>query len=1011
MEKKTSLMLVAVAFMATVIAGADPEVNKEAEKGFPSALVNAVVGPASGVYSGTQVLLPTSLASGPVVEYRFKGQESWFVFDRPVYLSAFAGEERTYAIDFRSAESGLLSTLTYTIDMQAPDPPFFDSPPGDIESVLSLSLTGSGQIFVSIDGKPFEKYNPNDIRHFAAPPDATLTVRAVAYSADSAGNTSRTSAAIWRLSPQGIEPSFPLLISNDNLRVTMLENSPANFAEIIDLVGSARLTVKVPDDAIPLAAVNILDPSASLAAFAELSGSQAATSCIVPFPWGYEKEITVHYGYKRAGTLYIHPVPLRIKPRFPTEDSIVAPLASVPPKVRFEASTAFIEWPSSPWMIFVAFGNNDFTLYESPVALPLSEKPITFRYYSLGHNGARSATALHEIPSYRESITPEIAGVDDGRVYGTAVSVASIQKSAILYEFSEGDAFPHAVTPESPKLDTTPVRFEGRAGELVRYRMRLVTGLPDPGSGSQGTSVPSERFISFSIDRKPPETPKLAEGSQTYSASDSVVSFMPGSGNIFISVSEDGNGPFAQYNGPTIISGSDDGRKRYVIRAYAEDEFGNRSAEMQARHILIDRSSLYADPGGRPGASGSPDDPVAFLDDAVSLALSSGKKFIYIRGSMVLRKPVQIMGKLTISGGFDENWNESPSSMASIVIHFDSAQGVNAFKLDKGALSFSAVAISMFGDGASGLVDSHGGTLFFSNSTIDVSGGIEMVAIRASGASVNVSSSTIKLSDTVTGRGVDVNGGQLGLHDVSISCNGTVRMLDAVRVTDSNARIVGLRLDASPAQAMSGLNASRSSVTVERSVFSIRGGASSCRMFGASASSLSVSSTYLDTHWDGSCEVFSASNKATVSVAHVSAIVSSPRSVFMGASGSSYKIHNSIATFYGNSSVFVRSDSPVVEATIGANCLWGFNKLLDGASNAVDLSELNRFAASGKPNLSEDPSKIFYGEVKGLQRLSKSSICVDAGTMLEWGSMLDLLGSPRVSRQGKSLPDIGAEEL
>jgi len=1011
MKKLKTLVLIVVVLMATVIGNAEPIAAIGSVQQLPSEIIDGVLGPLPGIYSETQVLLPTSLASGPIIEYRFEGQASWFVFDRPLYLTAFAGEERAYTIDFRSTGSSLISTLTYTLDMRSPEPPRFGTPSGEIESSLDLVVHGSDEVYVSIDGKPFEKYDNKKINTFVSPADSTLGVRAVAYAVDPLGNASRTSAAIWRLSPPGIMPSFPLNISDDFISISKLDTLSDLTADLADLVGSVRLDIQGPEGSIPCAAVNAVQPYDMISAYAELSGSQAAASCIIPFPWGYEKEITVHYGYSIGGVFHIHPEPLRVRPRFPAEDAIAAPLTPVSPKVRMEASTAFIDWPANPWTIFVSFDDVDYIPYNAPLTVQMGKEPITFRYFSLGQNGARSPTVIYEIPAYEASPDPLVTGVENGSVYGNAVSVSSIHESVIRYEVSEGDAIPPAVTLGSPVLNSANLWFEGRAGEVVRYRMRLVTGIPGTTEKLQGTSLPSERFISFTIDRKPPDVPRLAQSAKTYSSSDSLISFVPISGTIFLSISEDGSGPFVRYAGPTTISGSDEGRKRYTIKAYAEDEFGNRSAEMEPQRLLIDRSSLYADPAGRPGASGSPDDPIAYLDEAVKVALDSGKRFIYIRGSMVLRKPVQINGKLTIAGGFDADWNESPSSTASITTNFLSGSGLFAFTVHGGYLTLSSLSISMAGDSSGGIIDAKGGSLSIVRTYLKATGGIEMVAIRSVDSVVELNSSSMDFNSMVTGRGLDLHGGKLLVEDVSVSCSESVRMFDALRITDSSARIIGLRLDGAPAQAMSGLSASRSDILVERSVFSIQGGASSCRLFGASASSLVVSSTYLDAEWAGSCEIFSASNGSKVSVAHISAIITSPRSVFFTASGSSYLIKNSIATFYSNSSVFIRSDKSAEFSSISANCLWGFSKLFEGPLQVTSLTELNRYALAGRTNITEDPSRIFSAEIKGLRRLARTSACVDAGASIEWGSSLDLLGSPRVSRQGKAMPDIGAEEL
>jgi len=618
------------------------------------------------------------------------------------------------------------------------------------------------------------------------------------------------------------------------------------------------------------------------------------------------------------------------------------------------------------------------------------------------------------LPARRAPAVPAIAGVAHGAIYGGAVTALPLGEGGIRYSSSEGDAPPPPISERSPALGAEGLRFEGRPGEEVRYRLRLVAETPGIDAGKD-TARLAERFVSFTVDRKPPPVPEAAQGLRSYSSSDSFVSFKPQPGTIFVSVSDDGQGPFVRYDGPTSINGSDEGRRRFVIKAYAEDEFGNRSAEMKPLGLLIDRSSLYADPRGRPGASGSPDDPIPYLDDAIDAAQAAGKRFIYLRGAVPLRRTVVVSSRLAIAGGFDEEWNESGSSRAEVRARIDPSSAAYAFVVDGGALSLSSIDVSLRLEGRGGIVLGRTGSIAIDRSSLRLSGGVDMAAVKSTGADVRMESSSISLSSTVTGRGVDASGATLEISDSTIACDPSVRLFDAVRINAGDAVITGLRIDASPSQALSAISATASRAIVDRSVVAVSGGASSCRIFGASASGLSVSSVYVDVSWKGSVESFSASNGSTVRVAHVTSIVRSPESVFAVASGSYLEIKNSIATSYGDDTTFLRSDSGPAVGSVAANCLWGFSRLLAGraAIGAISdsaLVELNRYAGGEKPNITEAPAKTFYASVKGLMRLSATSGCVDSGVGLGWVAPVDLLGSARGAGTANP-PDIGAEEL
>jgi hypothetical protein len=425
--------------------------------------------------------------------------------------------------------------------------------------------------------------------------------------------------------------------------------------------------------------------------------------------------------------------------------------------------------------------------------------------------------------------------------------------------------------------------------------------------------------------------------------------------------------------------------------------------------VLIDKSSLYADASGRPGASGSPDDPIPYLDEAIEAAQASGKRFVYVRGTIALRRTVVVSGRLTVSGGFDEAWNES-GALAAISVRVPPSSSSFAFVVDGGALALSSVRVDMALEGAGGIIYARSGTAGLARASLSLSGGVDATVVKSTGAGLRVESSTINLSACVTGRGIEATGARLDLVDSAIYCDASVRMLDAIRVHDTDSFISGLRVEASPSQAISVMHASRSTVCVEGAAVIVGGGSSSCRIFGANAADMTVSSIYINAAWKGSAEAFSGANGSRVRVAHVTAIIESPRSTFASLSGSTVEVYNTIASFPGTASVFMRSDLVPQAGTVAANCLWGFSSFLEGRVAAASILDLNRLTGAGKPNIAESPARTFTSQVKGILRLSRASACVDAGIPVVWSSPVDLLGTDRSAGPGGT-PDIGAEEL
>ncbi len=987
------LLVCAVTVLVTAFSHAEPAPD--------------ILGLPSGTYSEAQVLIPGSFTPGSVAQYRFSGRETWFPFDRPLYLDAFAGEERSYTIELRSSDGTRHTSVSYLIDRRPPEPPVLQPSSGDIEGSLSLLVEGNGDLFISTDGSSFQPVADNGEFVFSAEPDATRIVSATAYAVDPAGNASRFSSARWRLHPSGLVPSYPFPDELGGNTITPLLSSAEISAELVDLVGSARFTVKVPDGVVPCVAINAADPFTSSASYVELSGASGGT-CLIPFPWGDDTEIVVHYGYKRDGVRYIVSEPVRLIPRFPAEAAEGVPSQPVPPTIRIYEATAFVDWPATPWAIMYSLGTGEFETFEQPILFQLGPNPVAVRFYMLDRSGDRSDTASIELPARFKSAAPEVFGVENGKTYGGRVTLTSQGVAKLRYEIVEGDAPPPPVTGNSPAMNQDGLSFEGKPGESVRYQLRIVSEEQEQ-PARMITSIPQERFLSFMIDRQPPQVPQAQQGLKSFSSADSILSFKPQSGTILVSISEDGQGKFLDYTDPLTISGSDEGRKRYIIRAFAEDEFGNRSKEMPRMDILIDRSSLYVDSKGHPGASGSPDDPIQYLDDAIEAAQIAGKRFVYVRGTTALRRTVVVSRPLSIAGGFDAEWNESPGS-GSISIHIPPSSSSWAFVVDGGSLALSSLSISMTGQGSGGMLFSRSGSISVSNSSLTMSGGIDMTVIRSNSNEIKVHATAIKLTGSVTARGIEANEAILKLTDSTLECDATVKLFDAIRIRDTDAIISGFKLEASPSQALSVISSIRATVNVERAVLSITGGTSSCRVFSANAATLTVSSVYLTTAWKGSSETFNVLNGSRLKVAHLTAIVDAPRSVFISSMGSKLEVYNSIVSFTGSDSVFIRSDIVPGNGSVSSNCLWGFSKYLDGVRSISALAELNRLVNPPGLNFSEDPSRTFTGTIKGLFKLSKSSACRDGGSVVSWASGHDVLGKQRGTPEDQK-PDIGAEEL
>lgn len=965
-----------------------------------SELFPGVLGPSPGVYGTTQLLVPASEGAA-ATEYRFAGQASWLTMDRPLYLSAFAGEERSYGLELRHG-ADQSSTLQYTIDCRPPEPPRFTVDSGFVGSSLAIGFKGSDAVFVSLDGGGFARFDPAAAPAISAPADATSIVHAAAYSVDMAGNRSRLVYGTWLLAPPGVEPSFSISTESPVPSITQA-NTESLSAELVDMSGTARLILRVPEGTRPVVAINAESPFTSTSSYVELPYSTAGSVCEIAFPWGYAVDIVAHYGYMRDGAISVAPTPLRLTPRFGLDEPIAIAETPLAPLVRAGSTSATVEWPQTPWLVMVSVDEGEFVVYHGPLVLPLADAPRHIAYYVQGRGSARSATRSIDLPAARAVAFPAVAGVEPGATYGSGVSIVAQGGQKIHYELSDDGASPALASLASAIVPDGGLRLEGKAGSVVRYWLRLL-----PEAGPDGAVV--ERFIQFSIDREPPPVPQLAMAARS-GAADQVIAFKPQDGQIYVSISDDGSAPFVKYDEPITFTGSDTGRRRYIVKSYAEDPFGNRSAAMVPLRILIDRTSIYVDARGAPGASGTPDDPMPYLDDAIEAAVSAGKRSVYIRGTVQLRRPVVVPGTLTIAGGFDAEWNDAPGEPAAIAIQHVRAGATALIQVQGGTLRLDSLSIAMQNDSAATLLHADGGSVSLARTAIKAAGNAETVVLSTRRSDVSLASSTIEMSGSATARALDIRGSQLRMEDVSIACLPSVRLFEAMRLEDVDASVSGLRIEASPEYALSGLSAIRSTVTIEQSVVLVRGGIASCRLFGVSGGALAVSSSYIDSSWNGTAQMFSASDGATVRIAHLTALLDSPRTTFLELGGSTGTLRSSIVQSRRGTAVLVRSDQAPPAGSIGSNCLWGIAVFLDGARTDTTVAALNRTVAPAVANFLEDPSRTFGGLVKGVWRLAGTSACVDGGESFDWSSRYDVFGAASVSAHGSAWPDIGAEEL
>lgn len=935
--------------------------------------------PPPGSYPGALSLDPASLDSSYM--FRFSSSSPWRPFDRVLLLDAFPGEQRQYSLELLSNLSGGVSGFNYTIDRKPPEPPTFFPVSGDAGSSLTLGLSGEGILMLSLDGEPFAPYVPGYQGIMHAPSDGSSIVTALAYASDVHGNSSLPTFGKWRLShlkPEalpvfdtGPENQAELRVRDkvDGLAIRVSSEPGENPTVVLD----------VPEGGIPVISVQSPQDQLSRASFIRLPASAGRGRAEIPVPWGYDLEFTIRYGYESSDGLVVAGAASSIRADFPYRGPPAPPQKAPEPVVSSAFGASLLSWPPSMTQLYFSLDGSEFIRYQSPVLLPYrGGVPYTLTYQA-ANDGGRSAPVSVVIQILPRMEAPEIKGAEAGVTYGVGPAVqAETAFGTVRFEMTTDGSEPAPPGVTSPAVAAAPP-FAGLDGKLVHYRLRLA-------SVDAGGQVGPERYLDFSVDREPPPVPVMSNALPAYSANDLTLVLEPAEPDalIYFSVTDGGSGQFQEYRGPVALAGSDDGRKRYVVRAFAEDSYGNRSPEIKPVAVIVDRSSLYVDPVGKSGASGTPDDPLASLQEALKVSAASGRKIIYLRGNHVLGGPIQIDGNLRLLGGFAEDWSANQRETANLRFSRPLASGTAGLRIRGGHLELRSVGLLSEGTGISVLIDAKDASLVLAQVSLHMSGGLESTTLRLESSKLVMDGVDISISSTVTGRVMDTFDSDCTMDKLAITADSSVRLFDALRMVGGKSTLQDLRIDASPGLAFSGLSLNRAQVSMSGSAFFIKGGASSLRLLHLNAALLTVDTLFSDINWLGEVELFRLGSSSRLLLTHATILAKAKRLGVVESRDSVWSIFNSIFNANSPSAVFVASDNLPLPGSVSANCLWGFASLISGRGESGSIAELNRYASLGHPNFIEMPSKTFATTNKGLPLLSASSACIGTAAPLPW---------------------------
>ncbi len=966
--------------------------------------------PAEGSYASA-LYIPAVATVFQRYEYGFSADGPWLGAHSAIVLDAFPGEERSYELRLRLA--GVERVLRYVIDRRPPPAPTLEPASGFVGASVSPMLGGQGSFFISVDGAPFEAWQGAAQRSFSAPEDATRSLSVAAYAVDAAGNASAPSSALWLLSPPAYRPSsLPARPSGAKPAAGRLSVAAAHdFALRLEQDGANALRVDfaVPKGARALLAVNPGDPLAKAEAYALVEAVNGLASARVPLSPGDGREYLVYPAYSDATGIVVAAAPGRFKPNFSNIAASAALSLNAEPRVDELGAIAILSWPSLDSRIFLSINGAGFEPYSVPIILDRSAGKYSLSYYAESAGGSRSELSSMELAAWASSKAPLLIGAENGARYGKAVALSA--ETELRYELSYGDAYPPAIGPSSPRLGAAGLRLEGKDGQLMRYRLRAA-------ELDAGGRVGDERFLEFSIDREAPPVPVLQSALASFAEADALIEFAPSDGTIFVSASRDGSALFTPYKAPIALGAEEgeSGRRSYIVRAYAEDQFGNRSPEMKPSVVVVDRDSIYVADNGKAGARGTPDDPILSLEEGLARAKASGKGSINLRGAIRLSAPLDLTGDIALIGGFGPSWEDLPGAKARLDFSALSPKPYYV-RVGKAKLVLAGLELRAQGSGSYDLIQGSDSEIVIRDSSIAISGGLDACVLRLERSSLEMSSSAVESASALTSRFIDASDSALSLRDSGIRVAPSVSFHEGLRLRGGSLTMRMVRIDANPSQAYVGMALQRAQASVQGLALFAQGGSSSFRVASLDNAELDISSAYMELSWKGEVAAYMLRNGSSLRLGHNTMLIKAGGIGVLDNADSRALVAASIIHADAPRSLFMKTNQPALPDTVLANSLWGFASYVEQYSGKAasptaraSLDSLAPYASASYPNLNEEPGRTFSGRQKEFYSLSRSSACVSAAPYLPWAAAQDLHGQSLPLPEDGRKPNIGAAQ-
>ncbi len=970
--------------------------------GFLAAEIKPSLAPAS--YPRPVRIFFSSDDPDAVLSYRFEGARNFRLLENALLLEALPGEERGYLIylEARSVSGGLeTASFLYKIDRRAPPVPRTSVEPGFVlpGSSIELSSAGAARILYSLyPSLPEAQEYSGPIRL----PDYSSGIIRYSLSAialDELGNPSQPFVGDFISLPKGYSPAKDFKAqggrSTQTGSASLIQASPAMQGSVEEHSLGFVLRFKHPQalsfryslrDSSPEAGV---DPES----LPELDANLGEALLDIRAPSGWVGQLFLDAFARLPEGRYIkanESLKLTFK-----EGASAIPLSSIGAKLLPAASArgAWLIADSTRSSLRYQVDSQEPREYLFPVfiaAAPGAER-LRVSYSTLQVDGSRSKESLLEIQLGPDPGRPELDGVPESGVSASSIIVSPGPAAKVLrYEVANGDALPKAVGADSPLLESNS-GFHSAPGATISYRFRL-RSFSDASPTAAGSD---EAFVQFTVDRTPPEPPRIQENRGIAGAPNKFFGFAAGSDEVYYRVSRNGKlqGAYSRFRSPIYLEADPSGPVSYTVEAYAVDLAGNRSSEARFDNISIDATAVYLSGSGSDENDGSPSSPLASLEAALRVATITARPRIKVQGRPKPSGDIVIEDEILIQGGFSGlEWTPDASAQAKLSIRSitqkrgrltvedlelsgNPAKGRAFLSLASSSALFRRSVLKLESQAEEAIELSREAHLEFVDSSASFSAAGRFTAIDSSSSTIRITRSSLSLSGADIGTLLSLSKGQVKADQSFLSCDSrqssaTMSLGDAVydfsncliesKAAKGFVACVYAR-DSSGSIDTSLLRSSQSSETV---LFDISGG------------SLKLS------HATGYVE-------------------GNPRSAyaFRLATGALEVSNSAFAVFSAKAEGALFDGLPDPKG-IQYLCAAGFKRISKRQGAEAFLARI----------LIAEPQRLFTIDQKGLPLLLPDSPLIDAGMVPDGVGSQDWYGNPRPSAHGKGLPDIGAVE-